>query len=135
MTRYLLDSGIVSDMVNRRFGVYEKALEAFQRGDVLGIGTPVWGELIAGIENCSSRDKNHSKLKHGVRRLRIWPLDKTSAEKFGRLFAELRRMGRPMQQIDIQIAAIALTLGNCVVVSKDSDLHAVPGLKVEDWST
>ena len=39
-----------------------------------------------------------------------------------------------MQVPDIQIAAIALSLGNCVVVSKDSDLRAVPGLAVEDWS-
>ena len=39
-----------------------------------------------------------------------------------------------MQQIDIQIAAIAFALGNCVVVSKDGDLRAVPGLTVEDWS-
>src|SRR5437868_3350437 len=33
---------------------------------------------------------------------------------------------------DIQIAAVALTLPNCVVVTKDSDLRAVPGLKTED---
>ena len=39
-----------------------------------------------------------------------------------------------MQVPDLQIAAIALTLGDCVVVSKDSDLRAVPGLTVEDWS-
>jgi hypothetical protein len=39
-----------------------------------------------------------------------------------------------MQQIDIQIAAIAFTLGNCTVVSGDSDLMAVPGLKVKDWA-
>ena len=39
-----------------------------------------------------------------------------------------------MQQIDIMIAAIARTLGDCVVISKDSDLLAVPGLDVEDWS-
>lgn len=39
-----------------------------------------------------------------------------------------------MQQIDIQIAAIALTLGNCTVVTTDSDLSAVPGLPVENWT-
>lgn len=39
-----------------------------------------------------------------------------------------------MQQIDIQIAAIALSLGRCTVVSKDSDLSAVPGLDVENWA-
>jgi predicted nucleic acid-binding protein len=31
------------------------------------------------------------------------------------------------------IAAIAMTLGNCKVVSSDSDFLAVPGLKLEDW--
>lgn len=32
------------------------------------------------------------------------------------------------------IAAIARSLDACVVVSKDKDLLAVPGLRVEDWS-
>jgi tRNA(fMet)-specific endonuclease VapC len=65
----------------------------------------------------------------------VWPYDEVAARRFGEIFAELRRLGRPMQQIDVQIAAIALTLGNCTVVTKDSDLRAVPGLTVEDWST
>jgi tRNA(fMet)-specific endonuclease VapC len=39
-----------------------------------------------------------------------------------------------MQQIDMQIAAIAFSLGNCTVVSTDSDLADVPGLKVENWA-
>ena len=39
-----------------------------------------------------------------------------------------------MQQIDIQIAAIALTLGNCTVVTTDSDLTVVPGLRTENWA-
>jgi tRNA(fMet)-specific endonuclease VapC len=40
-----------------------------------------------------------------------------------------------MQQIDIQIAAIALSLGNCTVVTADSDLAAIPGLRVENWAS
>jgi tRNA(fMet)-specific endonuclease VapC len=39
-----------------------------------------------------------------------------------------------MGPIDVQIAAIALTLGNCTVVTKDSDFAAIPGLAIEDWS-
>jgi tRNA(fMet)-specific endonuclease VapC len=34
------------------------------------------------------------------------------------------------EQIDIQIAPIALRVGNCTVVSKDSDFRSVPGIKV-----
>jgi tRNA(fMet)-specific endonuclease VapC len=66
--------------------------------------------------------------------LLLWPFNEEAAEEYGRLAAQLRRIGRPMQQIDIMVAAIARTLGDCVVVSKDSDLVAVPGLSVEDWS-
>jgi tRNA(fMet)-specific endonuclease VapC len=38
-----------------------------------------------------------------------------------------------MQQIHIMIAAVARSLGNCTVVSDDSDLSAIPGLSVENW--
>jgi tRNA(fMet)-specific endonuclease VapC len=58
-----------------------------------------------------------------------------AAEEFGRISAELRRLARPIQQIDMQIAAIARSLGRCTVVSADSDFRAVPGLVVEDWSS
>jgi tRNA(fMet)-specific endonuclease VapC len=74
-------------------------------------------------------------LRLALSRLVIWPYTHEAAEEFGRLFAELRRIGRPMQQIDIQIAAIARSLGNCTVVSADSDLLAVPGLTVENWAS
>ena len=68
-------------------------------------------------------------------RLTVWPYTNEAAAEFGRLFAELRRIGRAMQQIDIQIAAVAFSLGTCTVVTADSDLSAVPGLTVENWTT
>jgi len=57
-----------------------------------------------------------------------------AAVEYGRLAAELHRRGRAVQQIDIQVAAIALTLADCTVVSKDSDLLDVPRLTVENWA-
>jgi tRNA(fMet)-specific endonuclease VapC len=32
------------------------------------------------------------------------------------------------------IAAIARTLGNCTVITMDSDLFAVPGLSADNWA-
>lgn len=64
---------------------------------------------------------------------RLWPVTEEAAFEYGRVAAELRRMGRPIGQNDMMIAAIALTLGNCTVVSMDGDLSAVPGLSVENW--
>ena len=53
---------------------------------------------------------------------------------YGVIFAEMRLTGRVIQQIDMQIGAIARTLPNCIVVSKDADLKAIRAVAIEDWS-
>lgn len=132
MKRYLLDTGIAGDYLNKRHGVFEQARARRAKGHVVGIGIPVLAELVFGIEKSRSRDENLKILQAAVATLKLWPFDKAAAYGYGRLYAELLRIGRPMQVIDIMIAATALSLGNCTVVSKDSDLSAVPGLSVEN---
>lgn len=132
--KYLLDTGIASDYINRRLGVYDRARVAVTQGHRIEICTLVLGELWFGVVKSASRDRNEKRLRQQVHDFRVWPFDAAAAETFGEVAAELERIGRPMQQIDIQIAALAFSLGNCTVVTKDSDLSAVPGLKVEDWS-
>jgi tRNA(fMet)-specific endonuclease VapC len=132
--RYLLDTGVMSDFINHRKGVDVKTREARQRGARIGTCMPVVGELFFGVEASATRDANLPKLKRALSGIICWPFDRAAAEEYGRLAAELKRLGRPMQQIDIQIAAVALSLGNCAVVSADSDLAAVPGLTVENWA-
>src|SRR5437763_8354000 len=113
MTRYLLDTGIVGNYINRRSGVFERAQEEVARGNRVGLGIPVLAELYYGIEFSTTRDQNLQRLRHALPRLVIWPFTESAAEEFGRLAAHLKRTGRAMQQIDIMIAAIALTLGRC----------------------
>jgi tRNA(fMet)-specific endonuclease VapC len=132
--RYLLDTGPAQDFLDDRHGVRERVDAARKQGHRIGICTPVLGELWSGVEGSASRDRNLQRLRHGLSRLILWPYDERAAAEYGRIFTELRRQGRPMQQIDIMIAAIAFTLGNCTVVSADSDLAVVPGLGIENWA-
>ncbi len=133
MKRYLLDTGILGDFINHRHGVDIRVRQARRQGGRIGTGLPVVGELFGGIELSDTRDKNRKRLKAGLSRLCCWPFDRKAAEEYGRVFAELRRLGRPMQVVDMQIAAIALSLGNCTISSSDRDLAAVAGLAVENW--
>jgi tRNA(fMet)-specific endonuclease VapC len=133
VTRYLFDSGIANDYAYRRHGVYQRARQAAQSGHRLG-GTPILAELLGGVLASESRDRNLRILERNLAHFTFWPFDEAAARKYGELWAVLRAHGRHMQVPDIQIAAIALNLGDCIVVSKDSDLRAVPGLTVEDWS-
>lgn len=134
MTRYLLETCIASDYIHRRNRVFERARAAVNEGHRVGIGTPVLGEILGGVLASATRDKNLPTVERNLARFVIWPFDEAAAREYGRLWAELKHRGRFMQAPEIQIAAIALCLGNGAVVSKDTDLRAVPGLKVEDWS-
>jgi tRNA(fMet)-specific endonuclease VapC len=135
MTRYLLDTGVAGAYADNRHPVMDRAREAAARGDRVGICTPVLGELWAGVEMSTSRERNLRSLRIALASWTVWPYTHGAAEEFGRLRSVLRRASRSMQQIDIMIAAIALSLGNCTVVTTDSDLSAVPGLAVENWAS
>lgn len=65
MRRFLLDTGIASDYINRRHGVLERAKEEVARGNRIGICVPVVGELFAGVEASASREK--TSTNSGVR--------------------------------------------------------------------
>lgn len=133
MKRFLLDTGIAGHFMHRRLGVWERAHVEIARGNRVGIVLPVLAELRFGIEYSGAMPRNFQRLRSAVGRWILWPFDAAAAEEYGRLAAHLKRVGRPMQQNDIQIASIALVLG-ATVVTTDSDLSAVPGLNVENWA-
>ncbi|HBI44693.1 MAG TPA: PIN domain-containing protein [Planctomycetales bacterium] len=134
MIRYLLDTGIAGDFLDRRHGVHDRARAEVARGNRVGIALPVLAELAYGIEWSASRDRNMQRLRLALATWTVWPFDHKAAFEYGRITAELRRIGRPMQVIDVMIAATAFTLGKCTVVSRDSDLFAIPRLNVENWA-
>lgn len=135
MRLFILDTGIAGLYVTRRRGVYARAQIEAARGNRVGICVPVLGELYAGVEGSATRAHNLLLLERALASLRVWPYTTAAAEEYGRLDAYLRGNGRLIQQVDVQIAAIAFTLGNCTVVTTDSDFAAVPGLSVESWAT
>lgn len=133
MRRYLFDTGSANDWINRRGATRERANQATRDGHVLGICTPVLAELWAGVEYSASREINLPRLRHAIAELAEWPLTSEAAMEYGRLYAVMRRSGRSIGSNDLLIAAIALTLPRCTVVTRDGDFMAVPGLRTESW--
>lgn len=135
MTRYLLDTNAIADCVFRRRGVDARVRMARLAGFKIGTGIPVLAELLAGIEYSATRDANLDIVNRNIGLFRQWPFTTEAAREYGRVYALLRREGRTIQTVDLMIAAIALTIGNCTVVTSDTDLSVVPGLQVENWAT
>ena len=134
MRRFLFDSGPFNDFISRQGSTYARAMARVQFGDRLGICPPFLGEFLGGVLGGSSIEKNLKLFRRIVPLFRMWPYDRKAAEEYAQLRAYLKRIGRRIQVIDMQIAAIAIAMGNTTVVTKDSDFKAIPGLDLVDWS-
>jgi tRNA(fMet)-specific endonuclease VapC len=122
MKRYLLDTGSAADCIFRRRGVDQRVKQARKEGGKIGIAIPVLAELLAGVEFSATRERNLEIVNRNLRLFRLWPFTVEAAREYARLYAGLRRSGINIQQVDMMVAAIARTLGDCTVVSADTDL-------------
>jgi tRNA(fMet)-specific endonuclease VapC len=133
MKRYLLDSNMLGFYTNRKSGVYERAKTETAAGADIGTCLPIMGEYLGGVANSTSAKRNLPLARRTIESMKLWPYDLAAAEEYARLYAELRRKGITIGAIDLQAAAVARTLGNCTIVTFDSDFSHVPGLAVENW--
>jgi len=62
----------------------------------------------------------------------IRPWDSVAASHYAELRAVLEAAGTPVGNLDLMIAAQAMSLGT-ILVSGDRVFRRVKGLKVEDW--
>jgi tRNA(fMet)-specific endonuclease VapC len=124
---------MLSHLINNRLGVPDRVSQVRNTGASIGTCPSILGEIYYGIEYSLSRDVSLNLLKRGLSGIKIWPFDWEAAKEYGRIAAFLRRTGRLMQIPDVQLAAVAIVL-DCTVVTTDSDLLAIPDLRVVDWT-
>ena len=134
MTRFILDTGIAGHYLDRKRGVFERAEAEVARGNRVGIAAPVLAELAFRAEGSPKRERNLERLRQALTAWKLWLVDTESAFEYGRIAFELKKLGRPIGQNDIWIAAIARTLGNTTIVTMDSDLASVSGITIENWA-
>lgn len=89
----------------------------------------VVGELLFGFRSGTRYDRNARELDELLAqdRVGVLPVTRTTADRFGRIAAALRKAGTPIPSNDIWIAAHALESGG-ELVSFDRHFEAVPGL-------
>jgi tRNA(fMet)-specific endonuclease VapC len=78
------------------------------------------------------RDENLRGIRAFLADIWLWPYDERAAEEFGRIQAEQKVKGRPIPQIDAQIAAVA-RLQRLTLLTADQHFQSVTGLTIENW--
>jgi len=99
------------------------------------ISSIVYSELCYGIENSPTRLQaaRWQQLNAFLALITIHPWDKPAAEQYGKIRAHLRKNGAMIGNMDLLIAAHALSLAATLVTNNMSDFGRVPNLKLENW--
>lgn len=107
----------------------DDTVELLRLADEVHLSTVVLGELLAGFAVGSRERRNREELTAFLEspRVRIDTVDEGTADFYGRIFALLRRKGRPIPTNDLWIAAAALQHG-LVLATRADHFAAIEGL-------
>jgi tRNA(fMet)-specific endonuclease VapC len=131
---YLLDTNTVSLFLRAVDPGLRQKIEAASPG-ALAISCVTEAELLYGLKN-NSRDENlHRLVSAFLLLIKCEPWDSAAARKYAQLRYDCRVAGKPLGNLDLLIAAQALSLG-VVLVSNDHSFRNIRnGPPVEDWCT
>jgi len=133
MTHFLLDTNHASAVFKGKLDLRTHPKSG--PGDEFGVSIPGIGELWFMVWNSARQAQNTTRLRQMLSSFILWHFDLVSAEEFGRVKTRLRQLGRPVPDVDLQIAFIAL-VNDLVLLTKDAhfaSLLAFTPLKRDDW--
>jgi len=134
LNRYLLDTDICSYIIRQRPAAVLERFEAVSPVQ-LSISVITLAELLYGVERSSSKVINRPIIEDFVSRLPVLPWDSEAAAHYAQLRVFLERQGTPIGNMDLMIAAHALSQGRIVVTNNVRHFEKVPELQVENWTT
>ena len=90
-------------------------------------------ELIHGADRSVRREDNLTRLEVLFAALTVLPFDEMAARRFGHLKAELEERGEPLDDLDLQIASIALEHKLPLATNNTKHFKRVKDLQLENW--
>ncbi|RMH19101.1 MAG: type II toxin-antitoxin system VapC family toxin [Acidobacteria bacterium] len=131
----LLDTSALSAVMHRVPNALER-LRPLEPWSIV-LCAPVAAEIHYGLCNLVQSSKRRRLLEKEYRLIREvarWAdWNEEAAYRFGSLKAELREKGTQIDDLDVAIASIALTLGATVATRNVRHFERVEGLQVEPW--
>ncbi len=131
MTRYLLDTNIISDLIRNPKGKVAKHIARVGENNVC-TSIAVAAELRYGCAKSGSK-RLLEAVENLLEELDVLSLEGPADAECGRIRAELERKGRPIGANDLLIAAHALTIEATIVTANVAEFARVDGLNVQNW--
>lgn len=131
MTRYLLDTNVLSDLIRNPQG------KAARRIAKVGEDSVCTSIIVAAELRYGCAKSGSAKLQKAVADLlgeiEVLPFEPPADADYGAIRAALEAAGTPIGGNDLLIAAHARALGATIVTANTQEFRRVRGVKVENW--
>lgn len=132
-SRVLLDTDILSLLRRGNERVTQHAKDYIITHGILTFTELTWYEVVRGYRAIGA-SRQLEIFEAFCRRCDILPVDYNSLDCAANIYANLRRRGELIGEVDIMIAGIALTHGMGVATRNVKHFSRIVGLHVEDWT-
>ena len=129
---YLIDTDILiyslkgHEFVQKRFIENEKIPKS--------ISVMTYGELLYGAKKSTNSEKNLAVVYRIKELFPIIDVDKAVMETFSDLKVKMQKTGTVIDDLDLLIAATALTMNFILVTNNEKHFRKIAGLRLENWS-
>jgi len=127
---YLLDTDTVSHIVRKHAPVIKNLIN--HENDEICISAVTNAELSYGLEKKQS-ERLYNEVRSVVGKCTIIDFDESQSEIYGKIRLELEKTGTPLGDMDMLIAAAALSTGAILVTHNKKHFSKIKNLKTEDW--
>ena len=127
---YMLDTDTVSLVVKNHAPVIKNLIR--HENDEICISAITYAEIIYGLEKKGS-EKLNNEVRLIMKKMSIIDFNESQSELYGKIIVELENSGTPLGDMDMLIAAAALSTGAILVSHNKKHFSRIKGIKVEDW--
>jgi len=127
----MLDTDTVSLMVRKNPSVIKNIIK--HEDDEICISAISYAELRFGLEKKGS-ERLFNEVGDILGKLSIIDFNSSQSEHYGKIRLKLEKAGTPLGDMDMLIAAAALSTGAILVSHNVKHFSKIEGIKVEDWS-
>lgn len=131
--RYLLDTDICIFYINGFQPNVRENIHQHSAFDIV-VSAITKCEMYAGSSGSRSPARSRAEQDFFLSQFASLPFDDRAADRYGKVFADLKRRGNLISLMDLQIAAIALVHNLTLVTHNTRHFSRVPDLMIEDWT-
>lgn len=126
--KYLLDTNIIIAWLGGETAIANK----IEKAEEVHIPIIVVGELYYGATFSTHVQKNIKEIKKVTSNYNVLLIDEETAINYGNIKTALRKIGKPIPENDIWIAAIARQY-ELIVVTRDNHFKKINSISLQNW--